>query len=114
MRSSVYKDKILVLFNQNHLLNLDEIHKKVPKAHFVSIYRNVENLCAEGLVKKLVVDKNNTYYELASHDHAHFICNDCNQVTECDLNKQNFTPNGVGVISDVLLRGKCVTCVKTG
>jgi Fe2+ or Zn2+ uptake regulation protein len=108
MRSNEYKQTICDILEKHHLLNLSEIHTEIPDAHFASIYRNVESLCKDGTLKKVVIGKNNVRYELASHGHGHFVCNDCDSVKEVDVPqsiKQNHSQ-----VSDVLIRGLCDNC----
>lgn len=107
MRSSEYKQKIYEVFKTHHLLSLSEIHTFIPEAHFASIFRNVESLCEDGVLKKVVVDKNNIQYELASHDHGHFICNDCSSIHEVELKPFKKKTHHV---SDVTIRGVCEDC----
>jgi len=111
MRGNEYKKIITEVLRNNHILNLSEIHAKVPEAHFASIYRNVEAMCDEGILKKVVMGKNNVRYELSSHGHGHFICNDCDVVQELDV--PIFTDNRRIMISDMLVRGLCGDCSDT-
>lgn len=108
MKYHRYKDSIIKVLEKNHLLNLAEIHTQVPDAHFASIYRNVEGLCNEGVLKKVIVDKNNVYYELASHNHGHFVCDSCDEVTEVPVPK-SIQKNHQN-LSEMTIRGTCKDC----
>lgn len=108
MRANEYQKIIAKVLQQHHLLSLAEIHAQVPEAHFTSIYRNVEHMCDEGLLKKVVISKNNVRYELASHGHGHFVCNDCDTVAEVDVPVS--MNRHYAQISEMLLRGVCVDC----
>lgn len=111
MRSNEYKQSICEVLKKHHLLNLSEIHTEIPNAHFASIYRNVEALYKDGTLKKVVIGKNNIRYELASHSHGHFVCNDCDSVKEVDVPKS--IKNNHSQVSHILirgLRGLCDNC----
>ena len=110
MRTNEYKKLILAVMEKNHLLSLAEIHAQIPDAHFASIYRNVESLCEKGVLKKVTIDKNNTQYEMASHGHGHFVCNDCNTVEEMEVPES--IKGARASVSDMLVRGKCEDCIK--
>ena len=108
MRTNEYKKSICGVLEKHHLLSLSAIHKEIPDAHFASIYRNVEALCESGILKKVVIGKNNIQYELTSHGHGHFVCNDCDLVKEVDVPpsiKQKHSQ-----VSDMLIRGLCDNC----
>lgn len=108
MRNNEYKQTICQVLEKHHLLSLSEIHTEIPHAHFASIYRNTENLCDEGVLKKVVMSKNNVRYELASHKHGHFVCNDCDSVEEVHVPES--VKKSHAYISDMLIRGICNTC----
>jgi len=56
----------------------------------VTVYRNLEAFCADGLVHRIVSDEGKAYFALCKgckpehhrHDHAHFRCQSCERV-EC-------------------------------
>lgn len=108
MRTSEYQQPIFEVLEKHHLLTMAQIHEQIPNAHFASIYRNVEALCKKGIVKKVVVGKKNIQYELASHSHGHFVCDDCDDVSEFEVPKAMYKTHGK--ISDVVVRGTCDDC----
>jgi len=110
MRSSIYRNLICDVLQKHHLLNLSEIHKHIPDAHFASIYRNIEALHKGGILRKVTIDKNNVKYELASHDHGHFACIECESVSEIDITLNTHQKQSVGNVSDILVRGLCLKC----
>jgi Fe2+ or Zn2+ uptake regulation protein len=108
MKKDTYKQMICRLLQEHHLLNLSEIHECIPDAHFASIYRNVEALCKDGVLKKIVISKDNVKYELASHSHGHFVCDDCEEIEEIQMPKTIM--NNHTEISDMTVRGVCDNC----
>lgn len=111
MRTSRYKDDILKVFKTAHVLSIADVCKKIPQADFSTIYRNVEALTKEGILKKIVVTEDLTVYEYADKDHAHdhFICNECGEVEEVHVS-HNLLKGKKGKVEEVVLRGTCGDC----
>jgi Fe2+ or Zn2+ uptake regulation protein len=93
------------------MLSLAELHTNIPEVDFSTIFRNVEQLCADGLVKKVVTNKDTVLYELTKHAHDHFICTDCGVVEEVHLTEKITAPKHA-TITEVLIKGVCVDCQK--
>lgn len=112
MRTNVYKQKILAALKNTHLLSIAALCTKIPKADFSTIFRNVEQLCIEGVVRKVIISKETTLYELSDllHHHDHFVCTLCGSVESVHVSP-NITLTGGAVISDILVRGTCTNCV---
>ena len=111
MRNNIYKDKILSILKQKHLLTIAELHKMLPDADYSTIFRNVEQLLTDKHIKKVMVDQKSTFYELTDNGHDHFICTDCGTVEaiHLSLNKTSLKNKKV---SDVTVRGVCDSCEK--
>ena len=45
-----------------------------------TLYRMLENLAEEGAVQEVVLDSATKYYELQTHHHHHFRCQQCNTI----------------------------------
>jgi Fe2+ or Zn2+ uptake regulation protein len=70
----------------------------------------VEQLVADKLVKKVVINKDTVMYEaMEAHAHDHFICNDCGTVESVDASKISL--KGRAVATDVIIRGTCNNCI---
>jgi len=111
MRTNVYKEKILNLFQDTHLLGTVDIHKSIPEADYSTIYRNVEHLLEENKIKKVLVDTKTVVYELVhGNEHDHFICDDCGDVEEIEVSRKKL---GISLlITDVTIRGLCSNCTE--
>ncbi len=111
MRTNVYKEKILDLLKKSHLLSIPAIQEKIPKADFSTIFRNLQNLCTAGVVRKVTISKDSILYEMAepNHRHDHFVCTDCGTIESIHLPKKIISK---GTVDDVLVRGTCGDCVK--
>jgi Fe2+ or Zn2+ uptake regulation protein len=82
---------ILQLIKTNHTpVDFAEItnylHSKSLLPNKTTIYRNLEKLEKEGLIKKVILSDHKQYWELAQtnpeHQHYHLICQKCEKI-EC-------------------------------
>ena len=112
MKTSPYKDKILKLFESAHTLSIADVHKKIPSADFSTLFRNIELLTKEGKLKKIVVDKDVTVYEVNNkdHHHDHFICVECGDVDEIHVSTNVLGKGSKAKVEDVVIRGVCEDC----
>ena len=108
MRTNIYKKEILKVISNNHLLTISEINKHIPNANYSTIFRNVENLISDGMIKKVLVKNKKVAYEIAKNDHDHFICNKCGTV-EC-INVPYKLIKGRKV-EEITIRGICNNCI---
>lgn len=112
MKVSVYKDKIIGVLQKSHLLSIADIHAQIPESNFSTIFRNIEILKTEGLVKQIVADKDIVLYELVKegHDHDHFICDDCGDVQTIHIDKKALHIKGKAKVGDTVVHGTCADC----
>ncbi len=111
MRTSMYKDSILQALTQAHLLSISDIRKKVRRADFSTIFRNLEQLCTEGIVRKIYPRKDVVLYELVGHhDHGHFVCDGCGGIESIETSTVSRLPSRA-VIRDIVVHGTCARCV---
>lgn len=108
MKRGVYKKKIIQLLQSGKLYTLAEIHTHIPEANFSTVYRNVEQLQSEGVVREISIDKNTTQYELNTKTHGHFVCDKCTAV-ECVSVPRSFLANKE--VTDVVAHGVCADCI---
>jgi Fe2+ or Zn2+ uptake regulation protein len=111
MRTSAYKQRILTLFSEKHLLSMTDIHAAIPEADFSTVFRNVESLVAEGTVRTVLVNKDTLLYELTTHAHDHFFCTSCFKI---EAVHSNYAALGIvhgSKVQTVTIQGICVQCV---
>ncbi|MSR73351.1 transcriptional repressor [Candidatus Parcubacteria bacterium] len=71
--------------------NADDIYKKLKKLtgkdkiDLVTIYRTLTSFEQTGIVKKVNLQKDSVYYELANSHHHHIVCTVCESVEEFNL-----------------------------
>lgn len=107
MRTNIYQEQIISALENTHVLSLTELQEQIPEADFSTLYRNVQHLVADGILRSVIVDHKRTVYELANYSHDHFVCTDCQIVEAVTLPKQVL---GTRVVSDVVVRGQCEDC----
>lgn len=107
-------DKHLTIEQINVLLN-----GEVPLA---SIYRNVDDLLKDGLIRKYIVDNNNSAcYQYAvdgnEHNHFHLLCSKCGKLIHLECHEVEHLishieeEHGFKVdVSKVTLYGLCPEC----
>jgi Fe2+ or Zn2+ uptake regulation protein len=110
MRTNIYKNKIVELFEKSHLLSISDIHKKIVGADYSTVYRNVEQLVSEDKIKKIIFGKDNVVYEInkKTDNHDHFLCIKCGDVEEIHISSNKLLTNHV--VTDIIIRGLCYKC----
>ncbi|ATB68293.1 transcriptional repressor [Sulfurospirillum diekertiae] len=102
-RSSILE----VLKETHHPMNYEQIKEKMnitmDKATF---YRNIAKFEELGMVHKFEADDRKWYFELSSTTHAHFICEQCHQITCMNVDLGNVE----GDVKSIVLKGTCKEC----
>lgn len=106
MRTSTYQADIIKYLEQHHLVSLADLATAL-EADFSTLYRNMQSLEKEGVVRRVVIDSKRTLYELTTHQHDHFVCNECDTVEAITQTKVSLPGHEV---ADVVVRGKCEDC----
>ena len=106
MRTSTYQTSIIEHLQKHHLVSLSELADALT-ADFSTLYRNVQHLEEQGLLRKIVLDSKRTVYELATHQHDHFVCTDCQNV---ETVRATMSKLGGRKVHDVVIRGQCEDC----
>lgn len=95
-----------------------EMRKQYPDISLGTVYRNLNQLCEEGLVWRIGMTKGQERFDACVTPHAHFVCNRCGAVIDLpdrapgrayipDLSKQyEFVVDGY----EFKLRGICKDC----
>ena len=70
----------------------DQVRKEIPSISLGTVYRNLNLLIDEGLVKELnLYGTSSARYDANLDPHYHFICLKCNSIY--DLPEKNFSPD---------------------
>lgn len=112
MRTNKYKDRIVDILKNGHLMAIEDIRSQISEADFSTIYRNIELLLKEQKIKKVVVDNKHTLFELrADHEHDHFICDDCGSIESIELPRLAKSLKGKKV-NEITVHGSCNACIQ--
>ena len=99
-----------------------EIQSAMQPMDRVTLYRTLETLLGQGIIHQAFRDNNETYYALCghtcnsqehNHEHIHFSCNVCNEVTcqeisnKINIDLPNFEIEKVAIV----VKGTCQKCL---
>lgn len=87
MRNTPLLQSVLELLKNAHKpMSVPDLQAELTKSsqtpNKTTLYRMLEKLNEAGTVETLLLDPKVTYYELKTHHHHHFKCNDCSTI-EC-------------------------------
>lgn len=88
MRYSKQKEEVLkiVLESCNHPDTKDIykiVKKRIPNISLGTVYRNLNNLSKEGIIKKISLENGNDRYDKTLMNHNHVTCIKCGKI--CDV-----------------------------
>jgi Fur family peroxide stress response transcriptional regulator len=92
LRRSRQRDRILELLehSESHPTALDvyeEVKKEFPSASLGNVYRNLNILVEQGLIRRLGGGSTFDRFEAGHEAHAHFVCTNCGAIRDFDLPK---------------------------
>ena len=61
-----------------------KIQEKDPKISLATLYRNLNQLTENGIIKKIDGLETSSHYDHNTHEHYHFICTKCRRVFDID------------------------------
>jgi Fur family ferric uptake transcriptional regulator len=62
------------------------VRTKLPKVSLGTVYRNLEHLCASGLLQKLDMGQGQRRFDATTGEHMHIRCISCGKVDDVSLN----------------------------
>ena len=123
MRTSKQREVVLEALRENVIHPTAENLYKIIKSKHSSIgtatvYRNLNSLVEDGLIKKIEGLTSSAHYDHNTHRHYHFICDKCNRVFDVS---ENVAPNleekaqcetGFQISGcDITFHGICTECI---
>ena len=122
MRNSKQRDLILNIINESYCHpTAEEIYNEglntIPNISLGTVYRNLDTLQSLGSIRRIKLENNTYRYDRAEDNHAHFVCNKCQSITDIpeDLLKNLHEICGNKVLScDIIFKGICKECLKKG
>ena len=117
IRNSKNRQRIISLFQKEHLLSAHQCYEKLKGIDLATVYRNLNQLTKLGLLKEVNIDKTENYFELASIDHQHIKCNLCGKVDAINISQEEIALllKGLGYsTADIQLNitSKCEKCAQ--
>lgn len=90
LRVTTPREKILSVFSAEcQPMNAESIHAQLKSIDLVTIYRTLTSFEKCGILRKVDLHKDSTYYEL-NHHHHHIVCTSCGVIEafeSCDIKK---------------------------
>jgi Fe2+ or Zn2+ uptake regulation protein len=105
LKTTNARQKILDVLQTNCApYTAEEIFHKLKKSRIdrATVYRNVERLAQAGILRKVDLHKNATYYEHALDHHHHIICTSCGTLE--DFHIENCNTGAIKSLSKHALR----------
>ena len=94
-----------------------KIQEKDPKISLATLYRNLNQLTENGIIKKIDGLENSSHYDHNTHNHYHFICKKCNRVYDIKsevapdlINKTEELTDFLIENHDIVFSGICKDC----
>ncbi|MFA6376865.1 MAG: Fur family transcriptional regulator [Candidatus Paceibacterota bacterium] len=80
-----------VIYNQNCLITPPQILKQLDlnriKTDRTTVYRELCFLLDRGIIRKIQLADQNTYYEMCGEHHHHLVCTKCKRINKIVLDK---------------------------
>ena len=121
MNYSKQRDIILNTLKENvvhpsaeYLYN--KVHEIEPSISKGTLYRNLNQLAEKGIIKKIDGLEPSAHFDHNTHEHYHFICENCKKVYDIDKESLgNFSTNNLSKgfkvnWQDIIFRGICPEC----
>ncbi len=93
----------------------EKVHMKDKTISKGTLYRNLNQLSEQGIIKKIDGLENSAHFDHNTHEHYHFICNKCKRIY--DIEKEDVhipaIKNEEGFIitnRDIIFKGICREC----
>lgn len=95
----------------------EKIKSKDPKISLATLYRNLNQLTQNGIIKKIDGLETSSHFDHNTHKHYHFICSKCHRVFDIsadvapDLIEKTENTTGFEIQShDIVFTGICKEC----
>ena len=119
IRLSHQRLKVLEYLTQNYNHpTADQIynglHGEVPTLSKTTVYNTLNSLAEAGLVRVINIEDNETRYDVETHNHGHFKCDQCKKVYDFEIDIDSAETHGLDnfIINEksVYFKGICPQC----
>ena len=94
------------------------IKKEYPTVGIATIYRNLNKMAEQGIIKKIEGLENSAHFDHNTFEHYHFICKNCGKVVDISANVapnlKKLAEKETGFIInkyDITFSGLCAECI---
>lgn len=118
MKYTQKREKIIEIFRNGSLLTANEVYNQLSGVDRATVYRNLDLLTKEGILRKVNVKEGISSYEInhADDNHQHFICTKCDKILPVEVNTEiihKILPKGIEFEDfELNVKGKCGDCQK--
>ncbi len=95
------------------------LKKKDPTISLATVYRNLNLLSDKGIIKKIEGLEQSVHYDHNTHEHYHFICDNCKKVFDItadiapDIETKTCEKTGFAIYGhEITFHGLCPECQK--
>ena len=119
IRNTKQRQDILKIFQDGSLLTASEISTVLPTLNRATVYRTINRLVKDGVLREVSIHKGVMSYELrdAEDHHQHFICQDCHTVLPIEVDEDKLSrllPKHIHFSEiELNLKGQCDDCTQT-
>ncbi len=93
-----------------------DLYPTMPTLSKTTVYNTLKLLVDSGAALMLTIDEKNTRFDAEIKPHTHFMCNQCNSVTDLNINppilKGNYIDDCEILNSELYVYGYCPECKK--
>ncbi len=119
MRSSKQRDAVLEVLKNccDHPtadIIYERVREKIPNISLGTVYRNLGQLCSEGLIIAVETGEDKVHYDGNPCEHIHFYCKKCCNITDFEIESEigkKLTEIGCEIHSaKIVYDGICKNC----
>ena len=119
VKPSVQRLSVLryVMEEMNHP-SVDKIYHsllpQIPTLSKTTVYNTLKQLTEKGVISALNIDTSEIKYDFIEHNHAHFICTNCGQIYDIELDSDIYQMQSVAghqvFNTQISFKGICNSC----
>lgn len=102
----------------------ERVKNRMPKISLGTVYRNLEFLSANGVIKRLDLGEGQKRFDVTTDEHKHIRCISCGRIDDIPLNTYRQLTTIIDIVGDVTgyngigssmdFHGICPECQKSG
>jgi Fe2+ or Zn2+ uptake regulation protein len=93
----------------------NDLHPEIPTLSKSTVYNTLNSFTAARLVKAVIINDNETRYDIIMKNHGHFQCDSCGTIYDFDINIDDVVFDGLSEFKindkNVYFKGVCPKCL---